>query len=916
MLLLGTSDKEGVETTTGKFGLGFKSVFLLCDEPRLQSGGLDCTLKGGLLPEATVSDEPSFRPEAHQERPATIFHLPVNPRLVEEPRELTEHPAHWGGLALVFAQHVSRLLCRTGDQVREYSWDVCPVPGADGVAVGHIHRLDGAGVDERVLVVSSKKEAPGPRLQAVFALSGGRFIRWPKELPTVWVTVPTNESWGLGYCVGGPFDLDVGRAQLARENEGNVELADRLGGALGKGLIALFDALGTDWTTVAPLLGLPYDPLRKADHWRQFWESAWDLMTLQRPTLVSGGERDALLERFQGYPEGGPRGISRLVEKREALPTGLPGAWSGLVAVSRVERVAHRELTQPGLAVKLQAIPEVAESIAERPMVAEGVAQSVESLRFKRANSRLVDAATLLAESLPRVCSSIDDLACIEPVLMVLRWLRDHQERDEGERVAAWLRTLRFPSSSGSTAPAADLIISPLTDEVREGIGTLGYRKRLHDLDDEFRRAGFAPLECQLDPAWCLSPQALCLFLEARVQLGVGGMKDVVSWIRGASSPEARAAAALYLLEGDWSEQALRELDKRSPRLPWLRSRFDVENSLDLAPLSHAQRATLAVRLFPPSAHQVFKLSDAVWAGSADDDEADDPGPVEPMVPEEDRREVLHRLWTWWDGEREGLIEDHECGCYPGFLSAAELATRLGEGDNGELDAEAWMVILILGAGRSLGRTQDAQHKSFIEFLREQDDGLGEASWWEVLLDPERPERWMAMLRRWQDDAVNKLTRQRWMNLFPVYYQLARFWKVYARIFLTSGRRKQFDFAMLCTPLQDDALRGAGVGWRAPPVPMNMGAHWVLRELVRMRVVQGRQLWEASFVPSLEVVRLLQRFGLQVEPRDRNDVKAKAIHDLLLEVLGEDRVDFHRSFDLPLWRLAHDGQLREKLGME
>ena len=50
MLILSSSDKPGEGVTTGKFGLGFKSVFLVSNAPTLLSGRLNVEILGGVYP--------------------------------------------------------------------------------------------------------------------------------------------------------------------------------------------------------------------------------------------------------------------------------------------------------------------------------------------------------------------------------------------------------------------------------------------------------------------------------------------------------------------------------------------------------------------------------------------------------------------------------------------------------------------------------------------------------------------------------------------------------------------------------------------------------------------------------------------------------------------------------------------------
>ena len=51
MIQISNSDKPGQMNTTGKFGLGFKSVYFLCNQPIIRSGRLQFQIIAGLYPE-------------------------------------------------------------------------------------------------------------------------------------------------------------------------------------------------------------------------------------------------------------------------------------------------------------------------------------------------------------------------------------------------------------------------------------------------------------------------------------------------------------------------------------------------------------------------------------------------------------------------------------------------------------------------------------------------------------------------------------------------------------------------------------------------------------------------------------------------------------------------------------------------
>ena len=127
-----------------------------------------------------------------------------------------------------------------------------------------------------------------------------------------------------------------------------------------------------------------------------------------------------------------------------------------------------------------------------------------------------------------------------------------------------------------------------------------------------------------------------------------------------------------------------------------------------------------------------------------------------------------------------------------------------------------------------------------------------ERGWLDIIKNPDDPEAWMRMLREWQDDSTRKLAYARWMSLFPAIYQLSRYREKYVRV-LRSARQYEttaYGIALVFAPRANPAFGEAGAQFDAPPAPLDMGRHWVLRELVRLGVVEGEHLYPDCWVPS------------------------------------------------------------------
>ena len=121
MLMLQTSDKpashEGVPLT-GKFGLGFKTVYLVCDRPQILSGRLSFDIIGGMYPRRLVEAYDTMQRirakyvDGRQKTDmGTLFYLPA--QAATEQRSAAEEAfdafQSLGQVAVVFARHISRI---------------------------------------------------------------------------------------------------------------------------------------------------------------------------------------------------------------------------------------------------------------------------------------------------------------------------------------------------------------------------------------------------------------------------------------------------------------------------------------------------------------------------------------------------------------------------------------------------------------------------------------------------------------------------------------------------------------------------------------------------------------------------------------------------------------------------------------
>jgi hypothetical protein len=300
--------------------------------------------------------------------------------------------------------------------------------------------------------------------------------------------------------------------------------------------------------------------------------------------------------------------------------------------------------------------------------------------------------------------------------------------------------------------------------------------------------------------------------------------------------------------------------------------------------------------------------SQALLAALFPDRFRDEPGPSErPPLPEATKRSFFERLDEWWSDAnvRRNVIESYEAKAWPNWLRRNGIAAGLQSGSN-----DHWLGLLVLGACRSLGRAEAGHHRSFLESAHTE-------GWWDVFKTPDDIAAWMNVLRAWQDRATASLTYPRWMSLFPAIYQLSRYLEKYQRLLMSASRRPAELYRVTCllAPRVDEALTGAGQQFDAPPAPLNMGLHWVLRELVRAGVLNGSHIFPDCWVPSDRIVQFLQPLGLEPSAGS-NSEKAHAIFEFLASELHTESPNLHRAFDIPLRHIDSSSDLRRRFGLE
>ena len=605
MLILSASDKPRDEGVTGKFGLGFKSVFLVCEQPRIVSGRLAIRAVAGVLPQPWTDTK-----DARQ-------HLTALSESSRLPGTLVDLPEIHGQLrerVLERFRHLAGILCVFGRAIRTIEtpkskcyWE--PREILSQVEVGVLDLQGDWGARTSAACVRTESGS------LLMALGPRGFRPLPDTVPALWVTAPTTgKSLGVGFAINGDFDLDAGRGRLAGNTLNNLEKAKRIGREVGDALGTLLGRSREHWDSVRGALGLAAD-VDALD----FWESIWFGLTAR--CLGPGSSDGADLVRSVIFGA-----LAQLSKRPLAVANGLKEPLRRFTNADAVRYELCQVLLGDGVATKLSAWVRFTDRCSGHICVSKKIGNIL----------RQADLGHPKTFGLPELVGLLESFRA-EPVdaemLGRLRLLTEEEPEWESDDLRAQLGRVRFLSEANTWVEAGDLLAF-------DGPG----------LDpDERRRHALAPLVCRLHADYYLengeSP-AVSFFLVCRQRMEAPAEK-LAQWVLDADSVEARTAALEYLAAGELADR----VGERVRGQGWL-STVLYDDTL-LRSLTAEQLDKLRRRLLLS-----IQIEQAVGGK-----------PEEPIVSHVDLPTALEKIREWWTTEGHQQVEAYRSRLYPHALT-------------------------------------------------------------------------------------------------------------------------------------------------------------------------------------------------------------------------------------------------------
>jgi hypothetical protein len=611
MLMLGASAKELEDGVTGKFGLGFKSVFLVTERPVVKSGDLQFEIVAGCLPQRASLGQEAKAVESrcrHTVLRPTIIELPIG----DETRPSLGRFRALAGLCTVFSRQVRRI---TVDS-EEHAWKPVRLLEAAGawceIGLAQLPQKDRL-IPARLLVLRCEQGAAVVRLD-------GAAIRFEHDadfpVPAIWVYAPTRGTPATGLVLNADFEIDTGRGSLPQGDgaKRNRKIASDLAKSLAPVLADLVMRSGADWPVWSARLAARKD-LRAAAFWHAFWATVF----------VDAG--DEASQDVQLVAANVNHLFEEVVARTGLVPNGLPGDLSGFAEPDDLRVAIRCDRLQQVLPV-LQQWPAFMDIYPVKTWCGFDVQAWLDTDEDPDDEGRIQEldrdvVLRTLGEEARRL--GPDDL---EPLAAVIRAWPQGPTEVQGWRNGLALAQLR--SRAGAWKPAYSLYI-PVT----------GANDPL---------LGFVPDDMLLDTAYeeyAGAWESIRPYLSSRSLPA----DDLVRCALDAASTGSRIAVVSWLARSLDNMLVWFSIRDRMHGDHWLGSLQ--ENPVLLAHLSSEDRLALLARLHP---------------GSAEQDVIEEAGQVlQPVL----SLELIH---DWWMANRLVHLADYDKALWPKHVERRHLA--------------------------------------------------------------------------------------------------------------------------------------------------------------------------------------------------------------------------------------------------
>ncbi len=847
MLLLSQSDKEKDDLdVVGKFGLGFKSVFLITDRPIILSGRLRFSVVGGFLPEALREEEEKDLADIRDsyynylnveaDITPTVFVLPVLPDSVDKVQQAIKKFCDMASIISIFSKKIRHIEIKSPEITRNFESNA-PCSNTQEIS------MTIAGKQDQYRLLNLGKA------QMLFGCEDGLLASLDEDIPTFWATAPTHVFLGLGIIINGNFDLDTGRAFLNTSSTKNEEYAKIVSENLYQALLGIWDLKHSEDSEENFLTHVPS---------YEWFKSVWDVFTNSTaPDKWSLKQQNPSISLMQKIIWPDNAGYKRFVSEYTVIPSCLPEPYKQLCKMGdieyflddRIERIGwisclDQNKIQPGRTVSEKSIKKATDEFFPSAFDQIKVYDVVDFIRD------LFEKHECLS---PEWCSSDAGVCFYKGLQQFSNICRNNSELDAIEHACS---KFCFIAEDGTPQKATELLLLHNPEDVSEDAKT-AFAPSANVLSNQYDETGVS------------------LFLQCR---GVGSMisnERLVSWALQADSQEKQAAVFRYIIESPEANVFCNSL-KTQLEGTWLSSDNLLLNDAYLSLTDH-EMLIIVGRL-----NLDREIIDEQQKNNTVDYNPSDI--VDNCVSDEELQDHYHiqAIYDWWTINREESIRRYNNELY-GRDQVRDMTFDLSCPGS----RQDWMELLVLGSAHTLGMRL-CQHKGFIQFLRRR------GYWDTYCADSIEADDWLETLNDFLDLEEFNSEYGYWMRLFIRIYQFARYLNDYTQVFewwnTDWNPGSIFDLTNIKT---NPSFSGTGL--TVPGLQKALGSgyatglHFVCREMVRRNLIQNKNLYKFCFVP--------YKGTAEVASSSRY---SESIYESIVASIGEERATFDNAFDIAL----------------
>jgi hypothetical protein len=631
MLVMCSSDKYISSKElhiTGKFGLGFKSVFLVSRCPKVLSGRLTFGVLGGMFPVELESKDISMLRKSlstmgGDSDTGTLIVAEQDKEYLKEIclNNILDQFEQLVPYMLVFAKQINKCrICKQGEQDRHFHWH----------AKSLLKKLDGWTLETGAIPLSGSKQAIN-----VFVFRGGHgdilmgfgeegFEELPNYVPTIWALTPTSTLPPIGLAINGRFDLDVGRSQLADPSEVNSQIAESLSNDFGRALTALY----TSWkeNSVSMRKNLFDESSLDAMDEYDFWNSLWVLIS-RASKKVNDREQSGQLVRECLWGSDNT-GMRRFIQVCDAVPTGLVGSHRVLVNINDIEYAAADALADLTIFDKIVNLQGLSATCPPGKIVSSAIASDLRV--FANAELTELTLTNVIEQELSGNFCITPEHASTLGVIISRDFLKQLTEmpkevRNDHDNLCEMLSKTYFRDAKGDWRLCAELLVSH------------GFEPRQQE---ERLRSAFAPTDRILSTEY--EANALEFFLACRPEMRASA-KQLADWMLNAVSTVQKKATLWYFVKGHLAREVGDCLKQMNIEDSWL---VNLTADSELFDDFNEHERRIIAGILEKRDYAEYKEFGVI------------------AKPDLDPQEILCRIHKWWHEYQHKGIRDYEKWIY------------------------------------------------------------------------------------------------------------------------------------------------------------------------------------------------------------------------------------------------------------